>query len=107
MGMVNAYEILGLPTTASLDEIKLAYRAKARLFHPDSGGKAEHFLAVHRAFETLSDAQLREREGSVPQFDPLPLRIIPSLSESTTVLFENLNQLRDKLPRTSKTRSRS
>ncbi len=59
------YEILGVTRTASADEIKKAYRKKARQFHPDSNpdNKAaeEQFKEIARAYEVLSDQQLRER----------------------------------------------
>lgn len=95
--MVNAYTILGVRVDASLEEIRTAYRNRALLFHPDRGGEAEHFLAIRKAFDILSDPKLREQLGDVHHFEQLPLRIQPSLSQATSILFENLNHLREKL----------
>ena len=57
------YAILGLESTASLDEIKKAYRVLAKKYHPDinkSANAAEIFNAVSDAYEVLSDQKARE-----------------------------------------------
>lgn len=55
------YEVLGIPRTASVTEIKTAYRKAARITHPDHGGNAEDFGEVTLAYETLIDPAARER----------------------------------------------
>lgn len=56
-----AYAVMGLPRTASLDEIKRRYRDLARMFHPDSpGGYREAMVLLNRAHESI----LEERKGS-------------------------------------------
>lgn len=50
------YEILGLPNNSSVEEIKRAYRIKARLYHPDvnqSPDAKDLFIGVTEAYDFL------------------------------------------------------
>lgn len=57
------YEVLGVARDATSEEIKKAYRRRARELHPDKGGEAdsEAMAELNVAYETLSDSALRER----------------------------------------------
>lgn len=60
--MRDPYEALGIPPTASADEIKTAYRKAARLYHPDRNpapSAAERFRGIQAAYEVLSDEARR------------------------------------------------
>lgn len=58
---MDYYKILGLESTASQDEIKLAYRKLAMKHHPDRGGDSSTFQEISRAYETLSNPQSKQQ----------------------------------------------
>jgi len=83
------YAILNLSLYADDDEIKQAYRQKARDYHPDSGhGDAEHFREVQEAYEVLRDEVLRraydrQREKRGLSVDaPVGLALLQSRTEA-------------------------
>ena len=54
------YDILEIKYTATMDEIKKAYRRKALIHHPDKGGKEEDFKKISIAYETLVNPEKRD-----------------------------------------------
>lgn len=59
----NPYDILGVTRSASADDIRRAYKRKAKEthpdLHPDDAAKAETFKAASAAYEILSDPDKR------------------------------------------------
>ncbi len=56
----NYYEILGVPKTASKDEIKKAFRKLAHKHHPDkNGGNDSKFKEINEAYSVLGDDKKR------------------------------------------------
>ena len=59
---INYYEVLGVSREASQAEIRNAYRALAKLRHPDHpGGSAEEFSRLQEANAVLSDPNRRRK----------------------------------------------
>src|SRR4030042_4148347 len=58
------YETLGVPRTASIDEIKTSYRKLAMQYHPDRNKNAdaeEKFKEISEAYAVLSDDEKRKQ----------------------------------------------
>lgn len=74
----NFYKILGVNQDANQDEIKKAYRQKARDKHPDSGNCCDstEFRQVQEAYETLRNQGTRDeydrelRQGRIRTYRP-------------------------------------
>lgn len=63
-GQRDYYEVLGVSKDADGLELKKAYRKLAMEFHPDrnpSSDAAEKFKEINRAYEVLTDADMRAR----------------------------------------------
>ncbi|WP_198943386.1 J domain-containing protein [Actinokineospora bangkokensis] len=72
MDDVDYYELLGVRRDASAAEVKSAYRALAKVMHPDAGGTAGTFRLLKSAYETLSDPDRRR------EYDRGPAPEVPS-----------------------------
>ncbi|MCU0415945.1 MAG: DnaJ domain-containing protein [Cytophagaceae bacterium] len=79
--MQNHYAILGIPTSASLDEIKKAYKNLAKKYHPDvhkgDKNKEDYFKKINEAYQTLSDPIKKQRYDAyylnpIPPSNPAP-----------------------------------
>lgn len=82
---IDPSAVLGVPADAPLQEIRDAYRAKAKRYHPDAGGEDWAFRILAQAYEILSTARVTRatiREAGVwgaaapppqpPPFTPEP-----------------------------------
>ena len=55
------YDDLAVEKDATPEQIKKAYRQKAKQTHPDNGGKCDDFRAIAKAYNVLSDEEKRKR----------------------------------------------
>lgn len=69
--MIDPYKMLGVPSTASDDEVKKAYRKLSRMYHPDANlnnpnkDKAEEtFKEVQQAYDQI----MKERTGGYSSY---------------------------------------
>jgi DnaJ-class molecular chaperone len=61
--MLDYYAALGLASSATLADVKKAYRQKAAFYHPDRNeaeDAAERFRVVQAAYDVLNDPDKRQ-----------------------------------------------
>ncbi len=59
----DPYDILGVASNATIEEIKQSFRRNAAFYHPDrnpSHDAAERFRSIKEAYDLLSDETRRE-----------------------------------------------
>jgi len=61
MPLADAYAVLGLPSTASMEEVKRNYKRLAAVFHPDTpSGYTEAMVLLNNAYDRIK----REKGGN-------------------------------------------
>jgi len=68
----SPYEVLGVPASATQDELRKAYRRMLRQAHPDTGGTEALFVAVQRAWSAIGTPEARAAydRGRTPRETP-------------------------------------
>jgi hypothetical protein len=68
----SPYEVLGVPATATDEDLRRAYRRLLRETHPDTGGDPQRFIAVQAAWERIGspDARAQYDRGRSPAGEP-------------------------------------
>lgn len=95
---MNPYETLGIPPTASNQQIKSAYRRRARETHPDAGGDGDVFALVSRAYAILMNPEARKRfdeTGSIED-GPAPLTVRQRMIQLIVGMFNQALEVEGK-----------
>lgn len=72
---IEPHEVLGIPPDASPSEVREAFRAKSKKYHPDAGGDEWAFRIVTRAYQILSARTRRRHPGHRPS-RPIPTETV-------------------------------
>lgn len=69
----SPYQVLGVASTATEDELRRAFRRALRHSHPDTGGDPARFAAVQRAWERIGTPAKRAAYDAAgqPRHDPV------------------------------------
>jgi molecular chaperone DnaJ len=88
MAQRDYYEILGVPRSASLEDLKGAFRRLARQYHPDvnkSPDAEEQFKEINEAYAILSDP---DKRAAYDRFGHAGVRGMGGAPDFTTVDFD-------------------
>ena len=66
--MKNFYDTLGVAETASEKEIKNAFKALAKKYHPDQGGDENKFKEINEAYDTLKNSEKRQEYDAMRKY---------------------------------------
>ena len=86
MSTQDPYDVLGLPATASPQDIKQAFRRLAARWHPDRNPDpqaAARFRAAQAAYELLSDDERRRAHDAARQ-----KRLLDDPAATARTMFE-------------------
>lgn len=65
----DLYSTLGVDKQSSEEQIKKAFKKKAKESHPDKGGDKEKFVNINKAYQILSDDSKRKKYDETGQID--------------------------------------
>ncbi len=95
---MNLYDILGLKSDCSQEDIKKAYRKQALKYHPDKNSDpdaTDKFKNIQMAYEVLQDESKRKKYDTMShtekiEFYDILKDCVSSISPHYTVLYEKI-----------------
>jgi hypothetical protein len=72
---IDPLKVLGVPANATIEQIRDAYRVKAKRYHPDTGGEDWIFRILSQSYELLCSARVVRAahfEAAPPRSAPRP-----------------------------------
>lgn len=86
---MSLYKILGVKKGASRDEIRAAYRNKAKESHPDKGGDDKKFMEFAKAYKILVNSDSRDRYDETGAVEDVNV-INRKANAMVSSIFENI-----------------
>ncbi len=74
---MDPYQTLGVPKDCTHEELKEAFRARARLVHPDRGGEPAAFIRLRQAYDQIINEFGRRPPGPIGETSARPDRQDP------------------------------
>lgn len=96
--MTDLYETLGVERTATTENIRAAFRNKAKQAHPDAGGSPEEFHAISQAAAVLTAPRKRARyDATGDSTDKASNDHAAAMNIITSMVEQILGQINDDL----------
>ena len=90
---MNPYDVLGVQTNATPDEIKKRYKSLAQQYHPDKGGDTEKFKEINLAYTILIDDERRKDFDATGNIYPKGSIKENALNKIAEALYVFINQI--------------
>ncbi len=87
----DLYETIGVERSATDADIKRAFRRRAKKVHPDTGGSAEAFAGLNRAYLVLIDPERRETYDRTGKVEDKP--VDNGHVEALTIVQQMMDQI--------------
>lgn len=92
MDKLTAYQVLGLDSNASIDEVKEAYARLSKEYHPEEN--PEEFQQIHEAYVSLTRGGRRANRTMAVEASPIEKQVAPEVKESDLV-FRNVQKVEE------------
>lgn len=98
--MKSPYETLGVAKDATPNDVKKAFRKKAKSAHPDAGGSSEEFHEAEKAYAILANPVRRQRfdaTGKTDDPETFRQKVVTELQALLVVAIQNTDWKHDDL----------